>query len=146
MIRLKSLGLAGVLLTVMSDFTAAGGLLVVAPHPDDDLLIAAGVIASAKARGEQVKVVFMTNGDFSGPLEGALRQQEAVDAQVQNLGTSEDDLIFLGYPDGALQNIYANYPSSGDQYFSGSGISATYGTRGLGRADYHTYHFGQAGA
>lgn len=146
MIRLKSLGLAGVLLTVMADVTAAGGLLVVAPHPDDDLLIAAGVIASAKARGEQVKVVFMTNGDFNGSLEGALRQQEAVDAQVQHLGTSEDDLIFLGYPDGALQNIYTNYPSSGDQYFSGNGISATYGTRGLGRADYHTHHFGQAGA
>lgn len=146
MTRLFSMGLLGAALTAAVVPAFAGGLLVVAPHPDDDLLIAAGVIASAKARGEQVKVVFMTNGDFTGPTEGAIRQLEAVNAQIENLGTTEDDLIFLGYPDGSLENIYTNYPNAGDQYFSGNGQSVTYGTRGLGRADYHTYHFGQAGA
>ena len=150
MTRFFSKGLLGLALAAVVAGTAApvfaGGLLVVAPHPDDDLLIAAGVIASAKARGEQVKVVFMTNGDFSGPTEGAIRQIEAVNAQIENLGTTEDDLIFLGYPDGSLQHIATNYPNAGDQYFSGNGQSVTYGTRGLGRADYHSYHFGQPGA
>src|SRR5690606_10583380 len=84
----------------------AAGLLVVAPHPDDDLLIASGVIAAAKARGEQVVVVFVTNGDASGVSAGRLRQDEAVLSQTQHLGTTEDDLIFLSYPDGQLQTLF----------------------------------------
>ena len=83
----------------------AGGLLVVAPHPDDELLMAAGVIASAKARGEQVKIVVMTNGDYSGPTVGLLRQNETVLGLIQYLGVTEDDVIFLGYPDGGLADI-----------------------------------------
>jgi LmbE family N-acetylglucosaminyl deacetylase len=122
----------------------ASGLLVVAPHPDDDLLIAAGVIANAKARGEQVKVVFMTNGDFEGQDMGLLREAEAVNAQIQNLGTSEDDIIFLGYPDGGLSPIYHNYPNVSDAYTAPNGRSTTYGSRGRGRADYHTHAFGSA--
>lgn len=127
-----------------ASLAVAGGLLVVAPHPDDDLLIAAGVIANAKARGEQVKVVFMTNGDFEGQSAGLLREGEAVNAQIQNLGTNEDDVIFLGYPDGGLSEIYHNYPNISDAYLGPNNRSTTYGARGLGRADYHTYKFGTA--
>ena len=144
MTRFVSLTL-GILLTVLSTLSMAGGVLVVAPHPDDDLLIAAGVIASAKARGDQVTVVFMTNGDFNGATEGAVRQAEAVNAQIQNLGTNEDDLIFLGYPDGVLATLFSSYPSASDQYF-GRNQTVTYGTRGLGRTDYHTYRFGSPAA
>ena len=125
-----------------SSLALAGGLLVVAPHPDDDLLIAAGLIANAKARGDQVKVVFMTNGDFGGESAGVVRQGEAVDAQTLNLGTLESDLIFLGYPDGGLANIYANYPNITDAYTGPNGRSTTYGSHGLGLADYHTHVFG----
>ncbi|MCU7859439.1 MAG: PIG-L family deacetylase [Candidatus Thiodiazotropha sp. (ex Lucinoma kastoroae)] len=32
-------------------------ILVVAPHPDDDIIISSGVIADAVSRGEQVTVV-----------------------------------------------------------------------------------------
>lgn len=148
MTRFFPVGLFGALLATAVVPASAGGLLVIAPHPDDDLLIAAGVIANAKARGDQVKVVFMTNGDFDGQLAGAMREGEAVAAQVQNLGTTEDDLIFLGYPDGSLQTIYDNHPYFWDRYYATAttGLSSTYGSHGLGRSDYHTYRFGQSGA
>lgn len=137
--------LAVSVLTLTSSLAMAEGLLVVAPHPDDDLLMAAGVIANAKARGEQVKIVFMTNGDADGQSAGNVRQNEAVNAQIQNLGTTEDDVIFLGYPDGGLGTIYHSYPYPSDEYFGSNGRTETYGNRGLGRSDYHTYKFGSAG-
>jgi LmbE family N-acetylglucosaminyl deacetylase len=133
---------AGSALALCSSLALAGGLLVVAPHPDDDLLIASGLIANAKARGDQVKVVFMTNGDFTGEMIGGVRQGEAVNAQTLHLGTLETDLIFLGYPDGGLQNIYANHPDITDAYTGPNNRSTTYGSRGLGMADYHTHQFG----
>lgn len=136
--------LAGSALTVCSSIAMAGGLLVVAPHPDDELLMAAGVIASAKARGEQVKVVFMTNGDYSGEAVGLLREAEAVKGQIGNLGTSESDLIFLGYPDGGLAAISNDYPNATDVYWGMNNRSTTYGAHGLGSSDFHTYRFGSA--
>lgn len=128
-------------LVLCCPIVAAGGLLVVAPHPDDDLLIAAGLIANAKARGDQVKVVFMTNGDYDGQSFGALRQGEAVNAQLF-LGTVENDLIFLGYPDGGLPGVYTGSPNPGDAWLGPNGRTTTYASRGLGGSDYHTYQFG----
>jgi len=71
---------------------AYSNILVVAPHPDDDVIIASGVINAANQRGENVTVVFMTNGDFV--RLGDLRQDEAVHAQTSVLGTPENNLIF----------------------------------------------------
>ncbi|MEW8683651.1 MAG: PIG-L deacetylase family protein [Candidatus Thiodiazotropha endolucinida] len=117
-------------------------ILVVAPHPDDDIITASGVIADAVDRGEQVTVVYATNGDISGIAQGLVRQSEAVDAQVGLLGTTESDLIFLGYPDGSLDVIYRFYQDETDGYTTASGQSTTYGNRGLGGTDYHTFQFG----
>lgn len=139
-------GMAGGLLGgLLPSLAFAGGVLVVAPHPDDDILIGSGVIANAVQRGDQVKVVFVTNGDYDGITQGYVREAEAVNAQVQNLGTTENDLIFLGYPDGSLATLYSNYTGAGDQFWSNNYQSQTYGSRGLGGSDYHTYKFGAPG-
>ncbi len=45
---------------------STGKILVIAPHPDDDIIAAAGVIYRAVNRGDLCKVVFMTNGDLNG--------------------------------------------------------------------------------
>ncbi len=50
--------------------------------------------------------------------------------------TNEDNLIFLGYPDGYLQQVLAGGP------VTSLASSETYGNRGLGRADYHQYKTG----
>jgi LmbE family N-acetylglucosaminyl deacetylase len=125
--------------------TTHASVLVIAPHPDDDILAAAGVIHRAVGY-EEVTVVFITNGDVNGIAQGLLRQGEAVTAQVQHLGTTEDDLIFLGYPDGALQTIYDSYTTPSSQYVTSFGQGVTYGNRGLGRMDYHSYRFGSPAA
>jgi len=121
---------------------ASARILVIAPHPDDDIITSAGVIYSAVKRGEPVKVVYMTNGDLYGTAIGYQREGEAVNAQVNNLGPTEDDLMFLGYPDGHLQDIYESYVNSSDRFTTSFGQSTTYGNRGLGRSDYHYYKFG----
>jgi uncharacterized repeat protein (TIGR02543 family) len=118
-------------------------ILMVSPHPDDDVITSSGVIAQAVARGEPVQVVYLTNGDATGWLAGYTREEEAV-AGESILGVPEHNLIFLGYPDGFLSTIYNSYIGQETQFVSPNGISTTYGNRGLGQSDYHTYRFGVA--
>ena len=120
---------------------ACAEILVVAPHPDDDLLTSAGVIYRALQDGETVTVVYMTNGDYQGPQIGFARQAEAVDGQIR-LGMIEEDLIFLGYPDGYLNQIFNDYASSSSSLVTTYNQSTTYGNRGLGHKDYHSFRFG----
>jgi len=117
-------------------------ILIVSPHPDDDILIAAGITYAATTRREQVTVIYITNGDFTGTAQGYLRQDEAVNGQVGNLGTSEEDLIFLGYPDGHLGVLYNDFKDPNSVFTTYFGQSTTYGDRGLGGMDYHRYRFG----
>ena len=117
-------------------------ILIVAPHPDDETLMFSGVIYSALSRGEPVKVVLMTNGDIRSVSDGNTRQNETVSAMVNSLGMQESDIIFLGYPDAGLTPVYNNYTSDSDTYTAANGQSSTYGSRGLGRTDYHYYKFG----
>jgi LmbE family N-acetylglucosaminyl deacetylase len=123
---------------------ADADILVVAPHPDDDIITSAGVVYRAHQRREAVKIVFVTNGDANGPKLADVRQAEAVAAQAA-LGTAEDDLIFFGYPDTGLDTIRRNPRSDGSAFTSSFGVSATFASRGLGRADYHRHRFGSPG-
>ncbi len=128
---------------VSSASAAERSILIVAPHPDDDILYGAGLAASGVARGASVKVLFTTNGDkYDGPPGGLERQNDAAWAQVTYIGTTENDLVFLGYPDGALQSLLTTNFSPGSMYVTSFGQSTTYGARGLGRSDYHYYRFG----
>jgi hypothetical protein len=74
---------------------ALASVLVIAPHPDDDIITSSGVIVRALRRGEQVHVVYLTNGDLLGTDIGLVRQGEAV-AGEGVLGVGENSLIFLG--------------------------------------------------
>ena len=97
-------------------------LLVVAPHPDDETLGAGGAIEAALAAHAQVKVVIVTNGDgqWLAPLalrgrmmprpadyvaDGQMRQKESL-AALQVLGVPETNVIFLGYPDGGMNQLW----------------------------------------
>ncbi len=137
---------AGMLLWLLGSAVAVHAhTLVVAPHPDDDILTSAGVILQAVQAGEPVTVVYMTNGENTRTPDGLLRQAEAVAGQ-RLLGVSEDQLIFLGYPDAFLTRILVDCPSPDDRLVTPFNRSATYGNRGLGRKDYHAYRFGASAA
>ena len=85
-----------------------GGLLVLAPHADDESLGCGGLIAQAVAAGVPVHVAVLTDGSkshpnsltYPAPRLAALRQREAADA-VAILGVAPERLCFLGYPDTA---------------------------------------------
>jgi len=90
-------------------------VLILAPHPDDEVLGCAGIIQQARGMGLPVHVAFLTYGDFyewsfmvykkrlvltAKGVEGMgeIRHDEAV-AAAAALGLSRDDLSFFGYPD-----------------------------------------------
>ena len=93
-------------------------LLVIAPHPDDEALGAAGLIQRVRAAGGSVRVVLMTSGDAfpegveaerhirrPGPKDyrdyGNLRERETI-AAMEQLGVHRSHLLFLGFPDEGL--------------------------------------------
>ncbi|MDR3686690.1 MAG: PIG-L family deacetylase [Coriobacteriia bacterium] len=100
-------------------------LLVISPHPDDETVGAGGAIATARERGWDVTVVFVTSGDGfwqavrtpGGPMPSAAQMQaygasriaEARRATVA-LGVPASNVIFLGFPDGSTHFMWGtNY-------------------------------------
>jgi len=143
LLRLTVASVVALLAALLAAGVASAQILILAPHPDDDVLISAGIISDAHRRGEQVVVVYLTNGDTNGTNVGLSRQNEAVTAQTQYLGTLESDMIFLGYPDDYMDVLYDSYPSVTDRFSTpNNGQSVTYGQRGLGGSDYHFYRTG----
>ncbi|MBE2251123.1 MAG: PIG-L family deacetylase [Myxococcus sp.] len=126
--------------------TQAGvDVLVIAPHPDDEVLMAGGVMRHAVARGQRVAVVVMTNGDLTCERDGAVRQAETV-AALQAIGLPEDAVRFFGYPDGHLDQLGATpLPPVARLGVDGRcGLAAeTWANRGMGRVDEHTRRTGR---
>jgi LmbE family N-acetylglucosaminyl deacetylase len=105
--------------------TSRDRIIVVAPHPDDEVLGAGGVIQQACAVGAEVHVIYLTNGDHNqvafklydlrlhlNPLQylffGNLRMREAT-AATAILGLSREQLTFLGFPDYGSMPIWRDY-------------------------------------
>lgn len=139
---------------------SAGGavdLLVFAPHPDDEMLSCAGIIRQALLAGKRVKIVIITNGDglpdFASALarktqekltaedylELARYRQKQTQAALAVLGGKEEDLIFLGYPDSGLEQVYqAKGAAPFQQKFTRK--SETYG---VAQTDFHSAAHGR---
>ncbi len=85
-------------------------LLVLAPHPDDEVLGAAGAIERATRSGAEVTVVVATDGERGRDRTGASdlgRTREAETRRaVARLGVAEDGLRFLRYADGGLAEAW----------------------------------------
>jgi len=124
-------------------------ILIVAPHPDDEALMTSGVIAHAVQDGQPVKVALVTNGDHrKADREYGLRRQTESANAMRTLGLQETDLIFLGYPGdvvGLLQ-MMNNYLTPDVAYTSVAEMSETYGARGLGSRDFHSWATGKPAA
>ncbi|MCL5037783.1 MAG: PIG-L family deacetylase [Chloroflexi bacterium] len=97
------------------DFLPSDRILVMAPHPDDEVLGCGGIIQQAVKKNIPVRIVFLTYGDANewsfiryrkrpvlSPKAvkdmGRVRRKEAIAAGAV-LGVPEKNLIFLGYPD-----------------------------------------------
>jgi len=111
-------------------------IMVFAPHPDDEALACAGVIHSAVRNGDSVRVVLVTCGDaytsaknllVSGSVPGTegrafdrdgdgdfdmldygiLRHEETLSA-MDALGLDASSVVFLGYPDAGIDNLWTD--------------------------------------
>jgi LmbE family N-acetylglucosaminyl deacetylase len=115
-------------------FAPSTRLLVVAPHPDDEALGAAGLIRRVLVAGGQVRVVLMTSGDgFPEGVQledriahprardyrayGRLREKESL-AALGSLGVAADRVTFLGFPDEGLCYLASKYLSAKAAYTS----------------------------
>ena len=107
-------------------------ILVLVPHPDDDILSTAGLTQQALDKGLPVKVVWMTVGDYNetsfalyrkeitlDPTEalrlGETRREEATAAQGL-LGVTPDQIVFFGYPDGGGLEIFEKHWGESEPY------------------------------
>jgi LmbE family N-acetylglucosaminyl deacetylase len=105
--------------------TADDRIIVVAPHPDDEILGAGGLIQQACAVGAEVHVIYLTSGDHNqiafklyklrlhlSPRQyiafGELRHREAA-AATALFGLTRDQLNFLGYPDYGTMQIWRDH-------------------------------------
>lgn len=105
--------------------TAADRILVLAPHPDDEVLGCGGIIQRSVALHLPVHIAYLTYGDnnewsfmvyrkhavlFPGAVKqmGQIRHNEAVAAAAM-LGLSTNQLTFLGYPDFGTLQIWLNH-------------------------------------
>jgi LmbE family N-acetylglucosaminyl deacetylase len=141
----RAVWLGALLLTLagLPGAAAARTIMIISPHPDDEALMSAGRIRAAVEAGDTVKVVVVTNGDIGGVERGLQRQGESV-AAAELLGLTEEDVIFLGYPDGSMMQIHGA-ASPGEVITSAAGQTQTYGNRGLGGMDFHRFFFGSPG-
>ena len=75
-------------------------IMVIVPHEDDEILLAAGIMENALAKGIGVHVVMAGNGDYEGHDEatGSVRLPETL-AGLQVLGLGGRQVTFLGYAD-----------------------------------------------
>ncbi|HSS51145.1 MAG TPA: PIG-L family deacetylase [Thermoanaerobaculia bacterium] len=100
-------------------------ILILAPHPDDEVLGTAGVLREAVRRGLPTRVVFLTYGDSNEwsflayrkrPVilpqavlaMGVLRRQEALVAAAV-LVVPAGNLTFLGYPDYGTLTLWRDH-------------------------------------
>lgn len=101
-------------------------ILVLIPHEDDEINLAGALISEARREQIQVLCVFMTNGDWEYP--GSVRIDEAVQS-LHELHVPEDDIIFLGYPDGGLRGERAVMLHGRTDSVEVYGNRNTYGTK-----------------
>ena len=100
-------------------------VLIIAPHEDDELNMASGVIEEYIKYGSQVHLLFATNGDYKN--KGEKRLKEALKVAV-SMGIARENVTFLGYGDSwkeGKKHIY-NCPED-QQEESHCGRDSTYG-------------------
>lgn len=84
-------------------------LVVVAPHPDDEILACGGLIAMHRANGGDVSVIAVSDGEASHPasrditsIDLALLRCAESEVGLQRLGVAAAAITRLTLPDGAI--------------------------------------------
>lgn len=111
-------------------------ILIFCPHEDDEINLAGGLLLKLKKVKCEIKVIYSTNGDYL--IDGKHRKREAIKS-LKKLGVSEDNIIFLGYPDCFSSHDSHLYMSS-EEWISPNGKKETYLSGGQ---EYHYKKYGE---
>jgi LmbE family N-acetylglucosaminyl deacetylase len=88
------------------ELPGSGRVVVIAPHPDDEVLGAGGTAATLGLQGAQIVLVAVTDGEASAPGRAEelrkLRPRESARAAAA-LGTTPSLSYALGLPDGRVR-------------------------------------------
>ncbi len=102
--------------------TSKDRILILSPHEDDETLGTGGLIQQAVEAGAAVRIVYLTYGDHNElafrlyrkrlgltpslhEQMGELRRTESLEA-MSYLGVPGKEMVFLGYPDGGMLEIW----------------------------------------
>lgn len=115
------------------DISSSTRLLVIAPHPDDEALGAAGLMAKVRGSGGEVAVALLTSGDaFPEAVWSAERIRNPKPADYRNLGVIREKesraalaalgvapgrITFLGFPDEGVCLLASAYLSERQRAF-----------------------------
>jgi N,N'-diacetylchitobiose non-reducing end deacetylase len=83
-------------------------IMIISPHPDDDIIGAAGALAYLSGHNNKVVTIFLTSGEV-GTYDAAMkperlraiRMKEAAEA-YKALGFNDAEQVWFGYPDDGL--------------------------------------------
>ena len=85
----------------------SGRVVVISPHPDDEVSGAGGTTAAMALRGARVVVIAVTDGEASNPGQfeelRELHRSEEIGGAAARLGTTPSLSSALGLPDGHVQ-------------------------------------------
>lgn len=135
---------------ITSDVRELGRLMVLVPHPDDEILLAAGIIRQAVNDGMSPVVVMATNGDCGCPdlSKGRARLNEMLKG-LDCLGLCASHAEFLGFADTGmpnadsfLWNLY--HEKDGQRIHPSSCAAQTYGL--LEKPEFHYRLTGEHGS
>lgn len=92
----------------------SGAIVIVAPHPDDEVLGCGGLIQRLTDQGREVHIVFMTGGEGSHRNCCELPEEQIKDARRKMacqispmLSTDVSHLHFFNYPDGGISREHS---------------------------------------
>lgn len=123
---------------------ASARVVIVAPHPDDEVLACGGMLSLLARAGRRVLVVAVTDGEASHPGSSrwpppllARRRREERELGLERLGLSapQSTLVALGLPDGGVARSHEALVSAlSDHIAPGDAVFATW------RLDGHPDH------
>lgn len=113
-------------------------ILILAPHPDDEINIAGNMILNLSAAKAEIFVAYSTNGDFD--ISAEIRAQEAVNS-LKILGVPAEKIIFLGYGDTFNGKGNPHIFSAENPTTSPAGHKKTYAPKNF--VDYSKKNFGK---
>lgn len=126
---------------------SAAKIMVLVPHQDDEILMAAGLIRHAVLEKVPVFVVMATNGDYGSGDDsiGKTRLRESMEG-LKLLGLSMEQFYILGYADTGmpeadsfLSNLYKE--SDGQKIYRSFCGNQTYGLEE--KTEYHAQKYGK---